>query len=86
MTVKDEELGEILNKSAFYGEPAQLCDAGLRQIKGLLYFLKYKNVWCYFINASPEPCDRKPYADQWDSTGPPASFHSLKPPILNTLV
>jgi hypothetical protein len=26
---------ETLNKSAFYGEPAQLCDAGINQIKVL---------------------------------------------------
>jgi hypothetical protein len=24
---------ETLNKSAFYGEPAQLCDAGINKIK-----------------------------------------------------
>jgi hypothetical protein len=26
---------ETLNKSAFYGEPAQLCDAGINKIKVL---------------------------------------------------
>ncbi len=30
-----EPPGETLNKSAFYGEPAQLCDAGINQIKVL---------------------------------------------------
>jgi hypothetical protein len=28
---------ETLNKSAFYGEPAQLCDAGINNIKVLLH-------------------------------------------------
>jgi len=26
---------EALNKTAFYGEPAQLCDAGINKIKAL---------------------------------------------------
>ena len=30
-----EPPGETLNKSAFYGEPAQPCDAGINKIKGL---------------------------------------------------
>ncbi len=30
-----EPPGETLNKSAFYVEPAQLCDAGINQIKVL---------------------------------------------------
>jgi len=30
-----EIFGETLIKSTFYGEPAQLCDAGMNKIKGL---------------------------------------------------
>jgi len=30
---------ETRNKSAFYGEPAQLCDAGINKIKALTPFI-----------------------------------------------
>jgi hypothetical protein len=33
------KLGEMLNKSAFYGEPAPQCDAGINQIKVLAQFI-----------------------------------------------
>jgi hypothetical protein len=32
---KKFQLKETLNKSAFYGEPAQLCDAGINKINAL---------------------------------------------------
>jgi len=43
---------ETLNKSAFYGEPAQLCDAGINKIKVLAPLSCYKSFRIYLISAS----------------------------------
>ena len=37
------QAGETLTKSAFYGEPAQRCDAGASKIKGLTQLIQLKN-------------------------------------------